>query len=610
MHRPCDYRALAHPAAFLAPVLERQSLSDEAYAQSHLSRTRGWFHAPAGMATPPSDPPRADDSTVNIRRSVVLRSRQTATDEQQSKSVWNASVPVNRLPPEILLEIFQVLQAITEDVHDVWMVPSSYVFWPRLSHVCRAWRDVICNSAQLWRDIHVKGDLQWVELCLSRSREAPLHIFFHSGATLPDACDILSNHRHRIKTVVVFDTAPDTVSCLTQFFQPSMPMLEEFSLDAFNTFSDATCFSDSDIFPLLPALHTLRLGYAHIDWTSNAARKLRVLHLRDWTPPDDHLLSLHEFLSALQEFQALEDLNMDFAFPFETYNADGVRDVTGPIVTLPNIRSLYFLCPSHEEPSSPDIYHLLAHLRVPVSAKLHVYSQTQDHVTSSGEGGYLDTIPQDTDCLPILKSATTAQLWKQGFDCHCGEGQLGVDLEPMGDETQRWAYTPERAVDDFCTLFAKSPLVELAVRDMRYTEESWAQLFRTFPSLSVLKVKNESPGSDDDVEDGLLAALTPTAPDQATDSDPDSDDPVPLPNMRTMQYKGEWHEDTLSDLVHCLRARAARGVKLRKLTLRMFGRDPEDADGDARHESLLHELDELVEEPMVYADIPRPQMYL
>ncbi len=294
---------------------------------------------------------------------------------------------------------------------------------------------------------------------------------------------------------------------------------------------------------------------------------------------------------------------MDFAFPFETYNADGVRDVSGPIIFLPNIRSLYFLCPAHEEPSSPDIYHLLAHLRVPVSAKLYVYSQVHDYITVSGQGGYLDTIPQDASSLPILHSATRANLWKQGFDCHCGEGQLGLDLELVGDEPRQWAYTPERAVRDFCTLFAKSPLQELSVQDMEYTQDTWTHLFRTFPSLLGVTIQNEAGGTNGERERVLLAALTPAATTEAVHSD----DTVVLPELRALRYEAvTWHEDTLSDLVHCLRARGARGVKLRELTVRMFGRAQWDSVADARHEALLEELKSLVE-TLIYADIPPPQ---
>ena len=582
-------------------------MSEEVYAQSHLSRFRGWFDAPAGMATSPTASPQGDDPTCGIQRSVVIRSKQVYAEDRPLQSLWNASVPVNRLPPEIMLEIFQALRAVSEYDGELTETSGRWVSWTRLSYVCRSWRDVICNSALFWQNIHVKNELRWVELCLSRSREIPLNIFFHSSATLPGACDILSSHTRRIKRVTVRQTARDTVSCLTRFFQPIMPMLQRFSLDACHTESDTTCFGDSNFFHLLPSLNTLRLGYAHIDWNSVGARKLRVLHLRDWTPPDKHLLSLRQFLNALQEFQALEDLLLDFAFPFETYTADGVRDVSGPIVSLPNIRKLYFLCPVDEEPTSPDVYHLLAHLQVPVSAQLYIYSQTHDYTTGPGEGGYLETIPRDPECLPILQSATTAHLFRLGFDCRCGSGQIGINLEPLRLEALPWEYAPEQAIDQFCTLFAKAPLRELVV-ELVSTEEAWTRLFRTFPSVAVFKVKILGMGRhpDDEVEDGLFAALVSAAPNEDVTSD--SDDTLVLPNLRAFEYRAIWHEDTLSNLVQCLRARAARGAKLRELTLGLSQRVRGDPEADVMHEAFLYELDGLVEEHLAYTDLSEIDM--
>ncbi|RDX45954.1 hypothetical protein OH76DRAFT_1420505 [Lentinus brumalis] len=156
MHPPCDHHVLrfAHTPAYLG------SLSEDAYA--HLSRL-----SMAGY--PPISPFEQDGSAEAIWRSAVFPSKQITIQDQLSRSSWNGGVPVNRLPPEILLEIFQALKTMTEDDSEMWMIPGNYVSWTAFSHVCRTWRDVICNSAQLWRDIHVKDQLQWVELCLSSS---------------------------------------------------------------------------------------------------------------------------------------------------------------------------------------------------------------------------------------------------------------------------------------------------------------------------------------------------------------------------------------------------------------------------------------------------------
>lgn len=95
------------------------------------------------------------------------------------------AAPVTRIPPEILVRIFQLLADSTLQRFD--KAPSlggaaacgretSPYSWIRISHVCQHWRDVSLASPLLWSTIVVTHHTECMQALLERSQQVPLDV--------------------------------------------------------------------------------------------------------------------------------------------------------------------------------------------------------------------------------------------------------------------------------------------------------------------------------------------------------------------------------------------------------------------------------------------------
>ncbi|KAI0262411.1 hypothetical protein BC834DRAFT_387144 [Gloeopeniophorella convolvens] len=104
----------------------------------------------------------------------------------------HATRPIERLPGDVLAEIFQCCQ-LCEPLMPIPLRPEGYMLvrlivphalrygklqWIKVSHVCRSWRNICLHSAVLWRKpTLVLGD-RWFEEMIYRSGNAPLYFTF------------------------------------------------------------------------------------------------------------------------------------------------------------------------------------------------------------------------------------------------------------------------------------------------------------------------------------------------------------------------------------------------------------------------------------------------
>ncbi|EKM54860.1 uncharacterized protein PHACADRAFT_259015 [Phanerochaete carnosa HHB-10118-sp] len=96
------------------------------------------------------------------------------------KTCWNTTLPVSRLPPELLLLVFEdwASECYTE-TQETEPETRPYA-WIRCTHVCRRWRELALSSPFLWRRI-VPTSPEWTQELLSRSRQTPLLVNFNSS---------------------------------------------------------------------------------------------------------------------------------------------------------------------------------------------------------------------------------------------------------------------------------------------------------------------------------------------------------------------------------------------------------------------------------------------
>ncbi|KAG9018138.1 hypothetical protein FRB90_012159 [Tulasnella sp. 427] len=101
------------------------------------------------------------------------------TSVRMAREKWNSMLPVQSLPPELLVETVRL--ALPEPTFDK---PTGAISNPELlpaligfSSVCRRWRDIINGAASLWAFLSADGtSASLLQLVLERSQSAPLVI--------------------------------------------------------------------------------------------------------------------------------------------------------------------------------------------------------------------------------------------------------------------------------------------------------------------------------------------------------------------------------------------------------------------------------------------------
>ncbi|KAI0354470.1 hypothetical protein OH77DRAFT_1367287, partial [Trametes cingulata] len=96
---------------------------------------------------------------------------------------WNASLPINRLPVELLVNIFILLPDIRHSPLPWREPPSNTTDWARIMAVCRHWHAAIRDHACFWQTAVVRQRTEWLHLILARSRDSALHLTFQDTTT-------------------------------------------------------------------------------------------------------------------------------------------------------------------------------------------------------------------------------------------------------------------------------------------------------------------------------------------------------------------------------------------------------------------------------------------
>ncbi len=127
-----------------------------------------------------------------------------------------------RLPQEIMSKIFNILR------NSCYGTLYPHLEWKAVTHVCRTWRNGALSEPTLWTDFtHVHP--KWVREIFTRSKAAPLRLFYGDYRCPSDALDIivdaLIKSPQRIKELQVFQYAERSESFITHLVKPA-PFLE------------------------------------------------------------------------------------------------------------------------------------------------------------------------------------------------------------------------------------------------------------------------------------------------------------------------------------------------------------------------------------------------
>ena len=245
------------------------------------------------------------------------------------KSRRNGLSPISRLPPEILCNIFSLIE-------DVFSSNRSPKFWTNFSQVSHHWRSTALSAPELWTKIPVNLPCRWIQERLIRSKMAKLTI--RSGPSF-------------LASIPKTTTIEAVRSCLYR-----MNRIEELQLTA-NAKTLEKIFRDLP--KSAPQLHTLCIGGAttfsvHEDFLHDAERLRRVeltnckislesrlltgltrLSLQDSLKANSGS-SIIQLLNALQRMPALTNLYLINSIP-----GDSKGSSTYPVVDLPCLRKLH-----------------------------------------------------------------------------------------------------------------------------------------------------------------------------------------------------------------------------------------------------------------------------
>jgi hypothetical protein len=133
----------------------------------------------------------------------------------------NMLVPINRLPPDVLVLIPHYWSAHEREENVI-----------ALTHVCRTWREIFISRASLWTDFRC-ADSEKTRVYLERSRSAPINVWLERRLGLfpnDPFLEIVPHTISRLKYLSVKTTSGHFQDIIRYLFHPA-PLLEVLAIN-------------------------------------------------------------------------------------------------------------------------------------------------------------------------------------------------------------------------------------------------------------------------------------------------------------------------------------------------------------------------------------------
>jgi len=290
------------------------------------------------------------------------------------RTLQNTSVPVNRLPPEILVHIFSFVQ--NHAGGPSFPFPKSCNKWVEVTHVCQHWRTTALSFPRLWNQIHVSSPFnhRLAITNVSRSAQSPLDVYYTIAAPpLPDKPNILSlvaEQMHRLRELHIHWKIPHETSLWDLIIPPS-PALNLEALSLIGSWDKSVSNLTlppffQNITPRLKKITFTRIS----SWPHNSFSRLTHLSLFD---QKSGRVPFPEFLEILRSSPDLEELLLNSAGPDES-SVIRHRERTLPLVSLPRLRKIEIGAWTIAKFSIPIF---LSHLDLPEDVTLCVWGELE-----------------------------------------------------------------------------------------------------------------------------------------------------------------------------------------------------------------------------------------
>ncbi|KAH9850990.1 hypothetical protein C2E23DRAFT_904773 [Lenzites betulinus] len=260
-------------------------------------------------------PPALESSTLNEALSDWdsfrwARIAVALIDRPAFSALWNARLPVNQLPVEILVAIFQLVPHRTFFTSDRVNGPE----WVLLGRVCRHWRAVLLEHACFWRTISVWKHPHWFQLAVARSQQALLEL---------DVVDLsvvvsvdVSTYRDRIWSLEVWIRPwhwETDVFALSSIISGPSPSLQRLKISNLWDLSPRAAGTPGVIILNIdnyPRLKHLTVSDVDVLWSARFISQLTTLDLRRCSIYPSRI-SFDMFLDVLEHGRQLEYLSLD-----------------------------------------------------------------------------------------------------------------------------------------------------------------------------------------------------------------------------------------------------------------------------------------------------------
>ncbi|KAI0367066.1 hypothetical protein BV20DRAFT_580493 [Pilatotrama ljubarskyi] len=517
-------------------------------------------------------------------------------DDVKAPEHWNFQAPINRIPPELLVSIFQWVQWLYG-----WPHYSSFSRprdWLQLTWVCRYWRSVALSTPILWASIvhcrQATSQEDWLYAFLERASGAMLDVRIDFWEYSEPTLRSIMVHANNIQRLAL-DLSPGSYSGATNLdellhcFPSSMPALEWLELSVPSDWTSKPSSDASLSRQRLPNLQRLKLWGFNFPWESDlytSLRSLALIHLR--APPA--ITELFHILLACPELEVLEleryDGDRDLEFPDDLHlRADA------PVLSLPRLSKLQLYA------SLRTVSYICDRLLVPSTCYKDVRTTLPGSDTRQAEPiSIIAKLPRQRVFLPQIVETSSVSLVVDDqalYVSFCGGLDAKAYISMSGIPPDDPEITPPvwKTVLD---AFHAAPLTHFR---LKYTSlhlispKMWHQLFARFPVLDhiVAGPTFRTPGGPMHTYGPLLEALR--------DEKEEESGVLHAPRLRTLELDAITVDASVADaLLSVLRKRSSKGLPLQQLVLRNSA-----CDGAVDRDAFVADLQEYVKLRVSYS---------
>ncbi|KAI9056957.1 hypothetical protein FKP32DRAFT_1429215 [Trametes sanguinea] len=169
------------------------------------------------------------EEIASVRRRLMEHSDTVVGEARKVSSLLNSRAPINRLPAEVLVDIFAYVRS-PDDYRYLHRCSGSRCLHPgrrsfalfRIMAVCRAWRAVACGDPSFWRDVRIGfgAPEELLQLHLQHSAPVPFNVkLVRIGRRdLPRFLYNIRNHSLRLAKLSLRLVLDDRVADVLQTF--------------------------------------------------------------------------------------------------------------------------------------------------------------------------------------------------------------------------------------------------------------------------------------------------------------------------------------------------------------------------------------------------------